>query len=87
METNQYLELIYCIEGMVPEHRSTGHQARYTLEIMMAMYESLRIKSVVALPLETRESPLDMMIADGTLPVLQEGRYDLRAPFPEQQTG
>jgi len=51
----------------------------------MAIYESLRIKNVVTLPLETRDSPLDMMIDDGTLPVLQEGRYDLRAPFPEQQ--
>ena len=26
-----------------------------------------------------------MMVADGTLPVLEEGRYDLRAPFPEQE--
>ena len=87
VETDQFQELIDWIEGKVPEHRSTGHQARYTLEIMMAIFESLRIKNVVTLPLETRESPLDMMIEDGTLPVLQEGRYDLRAPFPEQQTG
>ena len=32
----------------------------------------------------TRECPLDLMIDDGTLPVLVEGRYDLRAPFPDQ---
>ena len=25
-----------------------------------------------------------MMLSDGTLPVLKEGRYDIRAPFPEQ---
>ncbi len=86
VETDQYQELIDWIEGKIPQHRSTGHQARYTLEIMMAIYESLRIKNVVTFPLETRESPLDMMIEDGTLPVLQEGRYDLRAPFPEQKS-
>ena len=82
---NQYQELIDWIEGRVDEHRSTGHQARYTMEIMMAIYESLRIKSVVTMPLQTEESPLELMIADGTLPVLEEGRYDIRRPFPEQQ--
>ena len=87
VETNQFDELLDWMEGKVPGHRSTGHQARYTLEIMLAIFESLRIKDVVKLPLETRESPLDMMIADGSLPVLEEGRYDLRAPFPEEQTG
>ncbi len=86
VETNQFDELLDWMEGKVPGHRSTGHQARYTLEIMLAIFESLRIKDVVKLPLETRESPLDMMIADGSLPVLEEGRYDLRAPFPEEQT-
>jgi predicted dehydrogenase len=85
VETDQYQELFDWIEGKIPEHRSTGYQARYTLEIMMAIYESLRIKDVVRLPLETRESPLEIMVADGTLPVLKEGRYDLRAPFPEEQ--
>ena len=38
------------------------------------------------MPLTMRECPLDMMVADGTLPVLKGGRYDLRAPFPEQQS-
>ena len=45
----------------------------------MAIFESLRIKGVVTMPLTTRECPLDTMVADGTLPVLKEGRYDLRA--------
>ena len=61
-----------------------GKQARGTMEIMMAMYETMRIKNIVKMPLETKESPLEMMVADGTLPVLQEGRYDLRSPFPGQ---
>jgi hypothetical protein len=25
------------------------------------------------------------MVADGSLPVSKEGRYDLRTPFPEQE--
>jgi len=79
VETDQYQELIDWIEGKVPEHRSSGRQARYTMEIMMAIYESLRIKNVVVMPLRTRKSPLDMMVEDGTLPV-----YDIRTPFPEQ---
>ncbi|MDE0040414.1 MAG: Gfo/Idh/MocA family oxidoreductase [Candidatus Poribacteria bacterium] len=84
-ETNQYQELTDWMEGKVPEHRSSGRQARYTMEILMAIYESLRIKNVVTMPLETRESPLELMVADGTLPILEEGRYDIRKPFPEQR--
>ena len=72
------------MEGKVPEHRSSGRQARYTMEIMMAIYESLRVKNLVKMPLETKESPLDLMIEDGTLPILKKGRYDIRQPFPEQ---
>ena len=55
------------------------------MEILMAIYESLRIKNVVTMPLETRESPLELMVTDGTLPLLKEGRYDIRMPFPEQK--
>ena len=86
IETDQYQELIDWLEGRIAEHRSSGRQARYTTEIMMAIYESLRIKNVVTMPMTTRECPLDLMIDDGSLPVLEEGRYDLRAPFPEQVT-
>ena len=85
METDQYQEMIDWIEGRVEDHRGNARQARYTLEIMMAIFESLRIKNVVKMPLTTRECPLDMMVADGSLPVLKEGRYDLRTPFPEQE--
>ena len=83
-ETNQFQALIDWMEGKTADHRSSGRQARYTMEIMMAIYESLRIKNVVTMPLETKESPLELMIEDGTLPVLEEGRYDIRRAFPEQ---
>ena len=85
METDQYQELIDWMEGKVPDHRNNGRQARYTMEIMMAIYESLRTKNVVVMPLETQESPLALMVEDGTLPVLKAGRYDIRTPFPEQK--
>jgi predicted dehydrogenase len=77
----QVAELIAWIEGRIEEHRGAGHHARATMEIMMAIYESLRIQNVVRLPLETKESPLELMIDDGTLPVTKPGKYDIRAPF------
>ena len=83
-ETDEFQELIDWMEGKIPECRSSGHQVRYTMEIMMAIYESLRVKNLVRMPFETKESPLDMMIEDGSRPVLKEGRYDIRRPFPEQ---
>ena len=85
MHTDRYQELIDWIEGRADDHCGNALQGFYTLEIMMAIFESLRIKNVVNMPLTTRACPLDMMVADGTLPVLEEGRYDLRAPFPEQE--
>lgn len=85
METDQYQELIDWMEEKIPDHRGNGRQARYTLEIMLAFYESLRIKNVVMMPMETKESPLDMMVEDGTLPVIKPGRYDIRTPFPEER--
>ena len=48
---------------------------------MMAIYESLRTQNVVKLPLQTKESPLELMIDDGTLKVTKPGKYDIRVPF------
>ncbi len=74
---NQVRELIAWIEGG-PEHRGSGHEARVTVEIMMAIYESARRHSVVRFPLSEREYPLDLMIAEGKLPLEAEGRHDIR---------
>ena len=84
-ETNQYQEYIDWLDGKIDTHRNNGRRAAVAMELMMAIYESLRTKNVVTFPLETRENPLDLMVEDGTLPVLQPGRYDIRAPFPEQK--
>jgi UDP-N-acetyl-2-amino-2-deoxyglucuronate dehydrogenase len=77
----QVAELIAWIEGRIEEHRGSGRHARATMEIMMAIYESLRTRDVVRLPLQTRESPLELMIDSGALPVTKPGKYDIRVPF------
>ena len=78
-ETNaaQVKELIAWIEGG-PEHRGSGRQARVTVEIMMALYESARKHSRVTFPLEEKAYPLDKMLEEGRLPIEVEGRYDIR---------
>jgi UDP-N-acetyl-2-amino-2-deoxyglucuronate dehydrogenase len=82
---DQFDEFIDWMDDKVQTHRNNGHQAKITMDIMMAIYESLRIRDVVELPLKTRENPLDLLVEDGTLPVVTPGRYDIRAPFPEQE--
>jgi len=84
-EPNQFDEMLACIEGDIDEHRNAGKHGLCTIEILMAIYESLRIKDVVTFPLTTRPNPLDLLVEGGTLPVFVEGRYDIRAPFPEQK--
>ena len=75
---DQVRELIAWIEGGA-EHRGSGRQARVTLEIMMAIYESARRHAVVRFPLAERDYPLQLMIAEGKLPVDEgEARYDIR---------
>ncbi len=73
----QVRELVAWIEGGA-EHRGAGDQARATVEIMMALYESARRHRVVDLPLQEKEYPLDLMIDEGQLPLEQEGTYDIR---------
>lgn len=71
-------ELIAWLEGG-EEHRASGHKARATVEIMMALFESARQHRVVHLPLEEMGYPLQLMIEEGKLPVAVPGRYDIRA--------
>ena len=73
----QTRELIEWIEGG-PESRGSGRKARDTVEVMMAIYESARRHQVIKLPMEEKEYPLDLMIAEGKLPLEVQGRYDIR---------
>ena len=84
-EKDQVDEFIEWMDGAIETHRNNGQMARITVEIMMAIYESLRIRDVVELPMQTKANPLDLLVEDGTLPVTVPGRYDIRAPFPEQE--
>ena len=54
-------ELIAWIEGG-PPHRSRGESGRATLEVLMAIMESSHLRRTIYLPLETEESPLELMI-------------------------
>lgn len=78
-DVSQFAEMISWIEGK-SGHRNEAKQTRYTVEILMSIYESLRVKGLVKMPLQTKESPLIMMIEDRTLPVLVPGKYDIRLP-------
>ncbi len=33
----------------------------------MAIFESVRVRNVVKMPLDTRDSPMEAMVADGTM--------------------
>ena len=59
-------EMIRWMEGG-PPHRSHGESGRATMEILMAIMESSRLRRTVHLPLETRESPLEQMIKAGQI--------------------
>lgn len=74
---SQVRELIDWIEGG-PEHRGCGQKARAVVEILMALYHSARLHQVVHMPLRETDYPLQLMIAEGRLPVLEPGAYDIR---------
>jgi hypothetical protein len=76
----QTAELIGWIEGW-NEHRGNAFtHGRATMEILMMIYESARRREAVRAPLTIKESPLELAIEEGTLPVVVEGKYDIRAP-------
>ncbi|MBI4531016.1 MAG: Gfo/Idh/MocA family oxidoreductase [Candidatus Latescibacteria bacterium] len=71
-------ELISWIER-TGGHRGEAHQARHTVEIMMAMYQSARNHEVVRIPLQEQGYPMDLMFEEGKIPVVEPGAYDIRA--------
>ncbi len=59
-------ELITWMEGE-GSHRSCGENGRATMEVLMAIMESSRLHRAIYLPLETAESPLELMIDAGQI--------------------
>jgi len=74
----QARELVAWIEDRV-EHRGQAENGRAAVEIIMAVYESARLHEVTPIPLQTRCSPMEVMIESGALPVERPGHYDIRA--------
>ena len=70
-------ELLAWMEGG-PEHRNSGRVAVVTEEIMMAVYESARVRQYVTPPFEKLASPLVEMVQEGALAV-DEPAYDIRS--------
>ena len=60
-------ELIACLNGKIEKHRNDAHQARMTMEILMAIFESVQTHGVVRPPVTVSESPLDLMVESGVL--------------------
>ena len=62
------------------DYRSEGTQTRQTVEIMMALYQSVRGGEVMRLPLTEGAYPLSAMIAEDKLPLRYPKKYDIRDP-------
>ena len=63
---SEMVELIAAIEEE-REHLSSGKIGRHSLEIIMAIFESSRSRSLINLPLNVREHPLEIMIKTGEI--------------------
>lgn len=75
----QAAELADWIAGKVDTHRGEANHGYKAVEMVCALYESARVHERVTIPLQTRESPLDLMVESGHLPVRYPGRYEIRA--------
>lgn len=67
------------IEGTIEDYQGEGKRGKAALEIMMAVYESARMRERVSLPLQIRANPLDTAVEDGLFPVERPGRWDERS--------
>ena len=65
-------DLLRCLEeGRT--HQLSAASARATLEVLLAVYESSRLRQVVTLPLANRDNPLEQMLAERGIPFVQVG--------------
>ena len=72
-------ELADWVEGKVETHRNEADNGYKAVEMLMAVYESARCHERVVLPLQTRASPLDLMVESGHLAPSRPGKYDIRS--------
>ena len=67
------------IDGTLEEYPGAGEHGKAALEVMMAVYESARVRERVSLPLQTRVNPLDLAVETGVIPVERPGKWDERS--------
>ncbi len=76
---SQAFELADWVEGKSEAFRGEAIHGYKAVEMVSAVHESARLRERVVLPLQTRASPLDLMVESGDLPVRYPGKYDIRA--------
>ena len=76
---HQCQEAIDWIEGKIEAPISGGDRGRAVQEVMMALFESARKRQRIHLPLKTRVNPLNLMVANGDLPVEWPGAHEIRS--------
>ena len=67
------------IEGDFEDYYGKAEHGKAATEIMMGVYESARLHERVALPLQTRDNPLDVAVEEGRMPVTRPGHWDERS--------
>ena len=72
-------ELADWIEGKIEVHRGEARHGFQALQMIHAIYESARCHERVAMPLQTRLNPLDLMVDSGHLAPERPGKYEIRA--------
>jgi UDP-N-acetyl-2-amino-2-deoxyglucuronate dehydrogenase len=75
----QAAELADWIEGQAEHFRGEASHGLKALHMVHAVYESARLHEKVALPMQTRSNPLDLMVESGHLAPQRPGPYDIRA--------
>jgi len=74
-KTFQQMNDLWMIDEMVNalnegrEHATSGRNGRMVIEMIMAVHESQKRKSRVAIPLEVRQHPLKLMLEEAGLPI------------------
>jgi predicted dehydrogenase len=75
----QAAELADWVEGRIERFRGEATNGLKALQMVHAVYESARLHEKVALPMQTRANPLDLMVDSGHLAPQRPGPYDIRA--------
>ena len=75
----QAAELADWVEGRAEHFRGEAANGLKSLQMVHAVYESARMHEKVALPMQTRYNPLDLMVESGHLAPQRPGPYDIRA--------